>query len=217
MPVHDWTRVDAGIFHDFHNAWLTEIRNVLNNGALPEGYYVRLHRAARGSDHSRRVGAVPRPHSTSRRGVSPSWTSVGRCAAAGPMEADSLGVRPTRRRTLAVRHVSGHRLVALIEVVSPSNKDRADHVEEFVAKVTLVLGFGIHVLVIDLFPSGSHDPSGMHGAVREMLDDGDAIQGDELPDDEPLSLVSYKAGQPIDAYLEQVRVGQPLPDMPLLN
>ena len=71
------------------------------------------------------------------------------------------------------------------------------------------------MLVIDLFPSGSHDPSGMHGAVREMLDDGDAIQGDELPDDEPLSLVSYKAGQPIDAYLEQVRVGQPLPDMPL--
>jgi hypothetical protein len=30
MPVHDWTRVDAGIFHDFHNAWITELRNVLN-------------------------------------------------------------------------------------------------------------------------------------------------------------------------------------------
>jgi hypothetical protein len=21
-PVHDWTRVDAGIFHDFHHAWI---------------------------------------------------------------------------------------------------------------------------------------------------------------------------------------------------
>jgi hypothetical protein len=22
MPIHDWTRVDAGIFHDFHHAWI---------------------------------------------------------------------------------------------------------------------------------------------------------------------------------------------------
>jgi hypothetical protein len=104
---------------------------------------------------------------------------------------------------------------SVIEVVSPSNKDRADHVEEFVAQVTSALGLGIHVLVIDLFPSGRYDPSGMHGAVREMLDDSDTISPDELPEDEPLSLISYKAGQPIDAYLEQVRAGQPLPDMPL--
>ena len=39
MPVHDWTKVDAGIFHDFHTAWVIEIRNILNNGFLPEGYY----------------------------------------------------------------------------------------------------------------------------------------------------------------------------------
>src|SRR3954470_22920323 len=39
MPVHDWTRVEAGIFHDFHNAWLTELRDALNNGGLPQDYY----------------------------------------------------------------------------------------------------------------------------------------------------------------------------------
>lgn len=22
MPIHDWTRVEAGIFHDFHHAWI---------------------------------------------------------------------------------------------------------------------------------------------------------------------------------------------------
>ena len=27
MPIHDWSRVDAGIFHDFHQAWTIEIRN----------------------------------------------------------------------------------------------------------------------------------------------------------------------------------------------
>ena len=33
MPIHDWSRVDAGTFHDFHQAWTIEIRNGLN--ALP--------------------------------------------------------------------------------------------------------------------------------------------------------------------------------------
>jgi hypothetical protein len=32
MPVHDWSRVGPGIFHDFHCAWIVEIRNVLNEG-----------------------------------------------------------------------------------------------------------------------------------------------------------------------------------------
>jgi hypothetical protein len=39
MPVHEWTRVTAGTFHDFHKAWITELRNALNGGLLPEGYY----------------------------------------------------------------------------------------------------------------------------------------------------------------------------------
>ena len=39
MPVHDWTRVDAGIFHDFHVGWIPAIRTMLNDGLLPDGYY----------------------------------------------------------------------------------------------------------------------------------------------------------------------------------
>jgi hypothetical protein len=35
--LHDWTRVDAGIYHDFHVAWVPEIKKVLNGGLLPEG------------------------------------------------------------------------------------------------------------------------------------------------------------------------------------
>jgi hypothetical protein len=25
MPMHDWTRVEAGIFHAFHHSWIDEI------------------------------------------------------------------------------------------------------------------------------------------------------------------------------------------------
>src|SRR5436309_14546322 len=40
MPVHDWTRVSAGPFHDFHYSWVLEIKRALKRGVLPPGYYV---------------------------------------------------------------------------------------------------------------------------------------------------------------------------------
>lgn len=46
MPAHDWMRVRAGIFHDFHNAWITQIRNALNGGILPPDYYALGERSA---------------------------------------------------------------------------------------------------------------------------------------------------------------------------
>ena len=38
MPVHDWTNVTSGIFHDFHQSWAIEIRRALNGGLLPPGF-----------------------------------------------------------------------------------------------------------------------------------------------------------------------------------
>src|SRR5208282_3076106 len=40
MPVHDWTRVSDGTFHDFHYSWVLEIKRALKRGLLPNGYYV---------------------------------------------------------------------------------------------------------------------------------------------------------------------------------
>ncbi len=47
MPIHDWTRVDAGIFHDFHTVWIGYLRTALNEGLLPEGYYALAEQHAR--------------------------------------------------------------------------------------------------------------------------------------------------------------------------
>jgi hypothetical protein len=118
-----------------------------------------------------------------------------------------------RRRTLAVRHVSGHRLVAILEVVSPANKDRVDRVEDFAAKVVAALDAGVHVLVVDLFPPGPRDPYGLHGVIHQRMEQSDEPY--DLPADEPLTLASYVAGPRVDAYLEHVGVGAPLPEMPL--
>jgi hypothetical protein len=62
------------------------------------------------------------------------------------------------RRTLVIRHVSGHRVVALLEIVSPANKDRPGTVADFAQKAESALRQGVHLLVVDLFPPGLHDP-----------------------------------------------------------
>jgi hypothetical protein len=37
MPIHDWTRVPSGLFHDFHQTWTILLKMCLNAGLLPEG------------------------------------------------------------------------------------------------------------------------------------------------------------------------------------
>jgi hypothetical protein len=37
MPIHDWSKVPAGLFHDFHQSWSIRIKDALNAGRLPKG------------------------------------------------------------------------------------------------------------------------------------------------------------------------------------
>ena len=55
MPVHDWTRVEAGIFHAFHHSWIEEIAG--QEYAAPPGK--PLTQAAYESDLSVRAYVVP--------------------------------------------------------------------------------------------------------------------------------------------------------------
>src|SRR5713101_4969806 len=48
MPIHDWTRVEAGIFHAFHHEWISEIGRALNRGLLPAEYYALPEQIAAG-------------------------------------------------------------------------------------------------------------------------------------------------------------------------
>ena len=63
MPIHDWSRVSAGTFHDFHQGWTIEIRNRLNSGVLPDGYYAMAdqHSQRTGAGHRRPPVAAPNP------------------------------------------------------------------------------------------------------------------------------------------------------------
>ncbi len=214
MAVHDWTRVDPGIFHDFHTVWIAEIRNELNGGLLPSGYYAlaEQHAGQFIADvltlHNSAESEQPLPPLPDTGGVA--------VAEAPPNVRHKLTLEPTalsRRRSLAIRHVSDHRLVALIEIVSPANKDRVEHVDDFTAKAASALLRGVHLLVVDVFPPGRHDPDGMHGKIEQRI----AVESPvyEMPPGEPVSLSAYVAGALVEVYLEHVSIGANLPEMPL--
>jgi hypothetical protein len=211
MPVHDWTLVPAGMFHDFHSSWIIHLKETLNGGLLPEDYYALAEQQAGRvltdilTLHSGDPGSIER-RSNGPLAVLEAPPRVSRKVVAGP-NATFRNIR----RTLAIRHVSGHRLVALIEIVSPANKDRAASVRDLVEKVCAALRHGCHVLCIDLFPPGPADPRGMHNAIWEEFDAAD----DVLVADKPLTLAAYVAAAVAEAYVEPIAVGDTLPDMPL--
>lgn len=215
MPVHDWTIVDAGIFHSFHTTWIAQINSALNNGLLPEGYYALAEQHAgeaiadvltlRAEENGRNLEGIVPPRSSGGTLVAEAPPRVRRSWAV-----DNLILRP---RTIAVRHVSGHELIALIELVSPANKDRARHAEAFAKKAVDALEEGVHLLTIDLFPPGRFDPRGMDDYIRQLLDGSDEPY--DLPSGKPLTLASYAAGSRLQAYVEHLAVGAALAEMPL--
>ncbi len=214
MPVHDWTRVEAGIFHAFHVAWVPEIQRTLNGGLLPQGFYALAEQHA-GQAIADVLTLHVSPASLEPLPLPPATGGIA-VAEAPPRVQRRETVEPAalaRRRTLAIRHVSGHRLVALLEILSPANKDRQASVEQFAAKAVEALNAGIHLLLVDLFPPGRCDPHGMHGVVRQRLEQSEEPY--DLPADKPLTLASYAAGPQVEIYLEHLAVGAPLPEMPL--
>lgn len=117
---------------------------------------------------------------------------------------------PTSRRTLSIRQLGGHQLVALVEIVSPANKARASDVQEFLDKAESALSCGVNLLLVDLFPPGPHDPRGLPAALCERLTQETAVMSPGQ-----LTLASYVAGKQPQVYLEHMAVGAPLKPMPL--
>jgi hypothetical protein len=207
MGVHNWTRVEAGIFHSFHQAWNAELNGVLNTGLLPPGFYALIEQHA-----GKQIPDLLTLHaSSSTEPLPPPSGGVAVATVRPKVSRRFLAPEPPLRRTIAIRHISAHRLVALLEVVSPANKDRVESVRAFASKVADALHAGVHVLIVDLFPPGSADPGGMHRAIWSHFDPQPA----EVPAENPLTVASYLAGWQPEAWLEHLAVGDPLPEMAL--
>jgi hypothetical protein len=116
-----------------------------------------------------------------------------------------------KQNAVAVRHVSGDRIVAMVEVVSQGNKSSRHAIRSFVEKACQLLSDGIHLLLLDVHMPGPRDPDGIHAAVWADLTSEDYA----LPKDRPLTMVSYEASGAIRAFVEHFAIGEPLRDMSL--
>lgn len=201
MPVHDWTRVKADTFHHFHVSWVVELAKSLNGGLLPPDYSALVERVAAGVA----LNNVDAPQPTGSVAVAESPPKTRFSAAF------EIDLYAERSRTLVVRHASGDRVVAMIEIVSPGNKSTRHALRSFVDKAYAALKAGCHLLLVDLFPPGRHDPRGIHAALAEEFGEEDY----SLPADNPLTLAAYSAGELKRYYVEPFAVGDALQDMPL--
>jgi len=208
MPIHDWTRVPAGLFHHFHQSWSIRIADALNAGRLPKGVAALVEQRA--GPREADVLAIERRQKPPR-----SETLDG-----GVVTLEQPVTRIVRRTTkeiysgranrIVVRHHLG-RIIAVIEIVSPGNKDSRAALRDFIDKTIDFLRAGIHVLVVDLFPPTPRDPFGLHKAIWDEIVEEDFA----FPEGKDRILASYETGNVRAAYVEPVGIGDKLPDMPL--
>ncbi len=206
MPIHDWSRVRANRFHDFHQRWMIALSNALNAGRLPPGYFAMVEQKTGGPEPDVVTLELPTTTAAPPGGLGV-LTAPPKARFVQRAESASYARKANR---IAVRHPDGD-VVAIIEIVSPGNKDSRDALRTFTRKAVAFLQAGIHLLLVDLFPPGRRDPQGIHKAIWDRLRD----EPFELPPDKPLTAVAYEAGTETVAYVEPVAVGDPLPDMPV--
>jgi hypothetical protein len=206
MPVHDWRRVRANRFHDFHQAWTVTLRTALNAGVLPPGY-VALAEQITGGPEPDVVALELAPPSSGIATGTAVQTAPPKARLTTRTEVDRYARKANR---VVIRHPDGI-VVAIIEILSPGNKASGPAIRAFARKAVQFLTQGVHLLLVDLFPPGRRDPQGIHKVIWDRLTEEPLT----LPADKPLTVAAYAAGLEVVAYIEPIAVGDPLPDMPL--
>jgi len=210
MPMHNWKKVSSNLFHDFHLGWIASLRTALNQQLLPQGYFARA--------EQRQPMIAPDVltlHDPRLRGVAngSAPTAVLTPPLVQHFTTEKVN-RPARRpeRYVGIRESGSQTLVAVIEVVSRSNK-RRPQIDRFLQKVVDLLDTGIHVMLLDVYPPRKHDPAGLHALIWPQLIGSPTSMVVKTP-----CLTSYMANLDdgeFTACVEPVAIGSPLTPMPL--
>ena len=104
------------------------------------------------------------------------------------------------------------RLVAAIELVSPSNKDRPEHRGDFLAKCVAMLKSGVCVSIVDVVTNRT---ANLYGELLTMLG-----QADPSVADGPLYAATCRwtkidDGRLLETWAHRLVIGQSLPTLPI--
>ena len=208
MPIHDWTRATDAAYHAFQLDWSCRLSERLNHGVLPRPIYamtetVELRPPAEfcplpepGGPLVRRNWDEGLPDSTEQ----PPRTR--------------FQFRDDRRqyacKVVTIRD-EDHQPIAAVFWVTRQDKETPYRLDAIIRHAVGALTRDINLLVVDLFPPSVRDPHGIHKAIWDQFKE----EPFELPPDKPLTLAAYAAGSEKVAYVENVAVGDRLPDMPI--
>jgi hypothetical protein len=108
----------------------------------------------------------------------------------------------------------GQRLVAAVEIVSPANKDRPESRRSFVAKCEALLRQGVSVSIVDIVTSRHFN---LYADLLELIGCHDPALGNDPPEICAAACRWVERGRKhvIETWPHILRVGQPLPTLPL--
>ncbi len=116
-----------------------------------------------------------------------------------------------RANRIVVRHHLGG-IVAVIELLSPGNKDSRAAVRDFVEKAASTSCAAVFIFSSWIYSQPtSCDPSGMHKLISDEILEEEFV----FPPGKDRVVASYEVGIENTAYVEPVAVGDVLKDMPL--
>ena len=196
-------------WESLHSAWANALCQQLNQGPLPPRYFAEVHV---------RLGTLVEVD----LGTFDEHAAVADGAGEGGV-ATWAPPRPTRVVPLDFGHPDlfevrvhtdqeGPRLVAVVELVSPANKDRPGHRHLFAAKCDSLLQQGIGLVVVDVVTERSGN---LHAALLDLLEVPPEVT--PPPDLYAGAYRSVAAGEALrlEYWLEGLAVGSPLPTLPL--
>jgi len=218
MPLRD--HFHAPLFptrpwESFHSRWANSIGDYLNS-ILPQRYVseISMHFGAQVSadvaelEKANEAGEEQGNAAVSNGGLAVQTWAPPTVTITVPI------VYPDDLEVQVVDLLDDARLVAVVELVSPRNKDRADARRAFAAKSAAYLQRGIGLVVVDIVTSRHFN---LHNEMSHLLELGD---GTRMPADPGLYVVAYRPANRqksdvLDIWTHTLATGDSLPTVPL--
>lgn len=162
FPGMDPYLEDPAFWGDFHDRFLTYLSDVLNED-LPDDYVARLNERVQVVDREkgRILARVPDVQITRDQGEpgAPALGVGGGVVTLEPVTLPLVELDEERTTFVEIRRGPSHELVTIVELLSPSNKQGADHVL-YLIKRQETFHQDIHLLELDFLLAGVRPPLG---------------------------------------------------------
>ncbi len=200
-------------WESFHAAWAGSLVDALNQRVLPRGFVAeeQVHAGAQieidVATFEETASAPPNASGGATALAAAVWTP-----AAAPLVMPASFPEGV---TVEVWNTDGGmRLVGVLEIVSPGNKDRAIKRRLFAAKCATYLAKGIGLVIVDIV---TNRRANLHNELADLMGLEAALR---MPADQSLYAAAYRPlrieqAELVHLWPTPLAVGQPLPTVPL--